>query len=65
MCVCVCVMGMLGCVMANVLDCNIIVTKFELKLRNCIYFQANALGKKYKIPYPPSYGLNIVSLLFF
>ena len=39
-------------IMANVLDCNIIVSEIELHLHYYIHFQTNALLEKYEPPYP-------------
>ena len=44
--------------MANVLNCNIVVS--ELRLYSCYYihFQINTLGETHELSYPFSYGLN-------
>ena len=34
-----------GCVVANVLNCDIVVSEFELQLRHYIHFLANTHGK--------------------
>ena len=51
--------GSLRRLMANVLDCEIVLREFELQL-SCIHFQTNTLGKGMNtlIPQP-------VQLLFF
>ena len=44
---------------ANVLDCDIVVTKFELKSRYYVYFRTNTFGKKvWSFSYIPSCWLN-------
>ena len=35
----------------NMLDCDIVISKFELELRYCVHFQTNALVKGMN-PYP-------------
>ena len=45
-------------VMVKVMDCRIVVSKFELQSCYYIHFQTNTLGKGMNPPYPPSYGLN-------
>ena len=45
-------------VVANVLNCDIIESEFELHSHNCIHFRANALGKVKNSYIPPSSGLN-------
>ena len=47
-------------IVVNVLDCNTIVSEFELQLCNYVLFWTNTLEKdiNYFIPLLPSYGLN-------
>ena len=60
MCVCVRVhahqkyLGSLCGVMAKVLDCDIIVSGFELQSRYCVHFRTNTLekGMNSHIPHP-------------
>ena len=47
-----------GGVMVKVMECEIVVSEFELQSRYYVHFQANTLGKCMNPPYPPSYGLN-------
>ena len=44
--------------MTNVVDCNIVASKFELQTSLSIYFWINALGKDMSPLIPPCYGLN-------
>ena len=44
--------------MFNLLDCDMIVNKFELQSPYYIYFWTNPLGKGMNPHYPSSYGLN-------
>ena len=50
-------------VMANVLDCDILVSEFELQSRYYVYFRINTLGKGMSPLIFPAMG-KIVSLLF-
>ena len=53
-----------GCsrgVMVKAMDCGIVGREFVLQSRYYVHFRANALGKRYEPPYPPSYGLNSTS----
>ena len=50
--------------MVNVLDCNIVVSKFELLLRHYIPIRTNSRGKGTK-PLIPSVRGEIVTQLFF
>ena len=43
-------------VVVNMLDCNIVVSEFEFKLRYYIHFWTNTLKKDIEPPYPPSMG---------
>ena len=45
-------------VMVKAMDCEIIVSVFELQSRYYVHFEANTLGKVMTAPYPPSYGFN-------
>ena len=38
------------CVVANVLDCDIVVSKFKLQLHHYIHFRTNTLEKDMKPP---------------
>ena len=52
-------------VAVNVLDCDIVVSEFELKSRFSVHFQTNALGEgKNLLNLHPAVGL-ILPLLFF
>ena len=44
--------------LANMLDCNIVVSKFQLQSTYYIHFKANTFRKGMNVPIPPSYGLN-------
>ena len=44
--------------MARVLDCDILVSKFELQSHYYIHFQTNTIRERYELPYSPSYKLN-------
>ena len=44
-------------VVANMLDCNIIVSEFKLQLHYYVYFQTNTLGEGMKLLILPSYSL--------
>ena len=44
--------------MANILDCDILASEFELKLRYYVQFWTNTLGKGMNPFILPSYGLN-------
>ena len=37
---------------ASVLDCDILISLFELQSRNYIYFRTNILGKATELSYP-------------
>ena len=52
-------------VVVNRLDCNIIGSEFKLQSCDYIHFRTNTLWEKYKLVYLLSYGLNMVSLLFY
>ena len=51
-------------VVANELDCDIVVTKFELQSLYCVHFRTNTLGKgmNYLIPLVMGYR---IPLMFF
>ena len=51
-------------VVANVMDCNLIVSEFELQLFYYIHYRTNTLGKYMNSIVPPTMG-QIVPLLFF
>ena len=55
--------GELCDVMVNVLDCDIIVSKFELKYRCCVHLRTNTFGKSINPVITPNMG-KIVQLLF-
>ena len=42
----------------RVVDCEIVVNKFELQLRYYVHFRTNTTEKGKKLPYPFTYGLN-------
>ena len=42
--------GSLHGIMANVLNCDILVSEFKLQSHYLIYFWTNTLGEKYKLP---------------
>ena len=44
--------------MANVLDCDIVVSEFELQSRYNIHFHTNTFWKGMTPSYSPRYGLN-------
>ena len=46
-----------GVPVADVQDCNIVVSKFKLQLRYHVYFQINTQGKGVNPLIFPSYGL--------
>ena len=50
-------------VVVNVLDCDILVSKFELQWRYYVQFRTNALGMKLLIP--PAMCLNVPLLSFY
>ena len=62
-------MGRVSCSrMANVLDCNHKVSKFNLQLRYYIHFWVNTFGKGKKTSIlhcypPPSYGLSSTTIV--
>ena len=41
---------------ANVLNCNIVVSEFRLHSRYYIHFRSNTLGKRYEPIYYPAMG---------
>ena len=43
--------------MANVLDCDIVVSEFELQSRYYLHFETNTTGKRHELPYPPTINL--------
>ena len=51
-------------VVANMLDCDIIVNKFKLHSCYYVHFQANTLGKGMNILILPSYVLNSTTTVF-
>ena len=51
-------------VVANMLDCDIVESEFELQLRYNVYLRTNTFGKSMNPPYPLVMG-RIVLLLFF
>ena len=44
--------------MANVLDCDIVVSESELQLRYYVHFRTKTLRKGMNTPYPYSYNLD-------
>ena len=40
------------------LDCEIVVSEFELQSRYYVHFRAHIVWERYEPPYPPSYVLN-------
>ena len=51
-------------VVANVLDCSVIVREFKLQLHYYVHFWTNTLGKGKKSIIPhPNYGLNSTSTM--
>ena len=42
-------------VVANVMDCDIVVSEFEFQLRYYVLFRTNILGENYEPPYPSGY----------
>ena len=56
------------CVVANMLDCIIVVSEFELKKHYCVYFWTNTIGKGMNSLIPLDelgLGLGLVSLMLF
>ena len=52
-------------IMANVLDCDIVVSEFELQSHYYRHYQANIFGKGTNfLITPPSYGLNSCTIVF-
>ena len=51
------------CVIANMLDCNIIVSMFKHQLVCYVHFQTNILGERHELLYPSSYGLNNTTII--
>ena len=49
---------------ANILDCDIGVSEFELESRNYVHFWTNTLGKGMNSIYCSSYGLNSTTTVF-
>ena len=45
-------------IVANMLDWNIVVSKFELQSQYYVHFQINILGERYEPSYSLRYGLN-------
>ena len=56
--------GSPSCVVANVLDCDIVVSEFELQSRYYVHFQTNTLSKGIKLLIIPVV-CEIVLLIFF
>ena len=46
--------------MANVLDCNTVVSEFELQSHYDVYFRINAPWERYETPYITSYVFNSI-----
>ena len=46
----------------SVVDCDIVVSEFELQPRYYIHFQTNTLGKGMN-PLFPNYGLNSITIV--
>ena len=51
--------------MIKALGCGIEVSEFELQSRYDAHFRTDTLGKGMKPPYPPSYGLNSTTTVYF
>ena len=52
-------------IVANVLDCDIVVSEFEIQLRDYFYFRTNTLRKcinSFSLP-TPSYWLNCIPIV--
>ena len=57
--------SLIGGVVVNVLDCDIVVSEFELQLRYYVQFWTNNLGKGMKPIYPfSSVGLKRTTTVF-
>ena len=52
-------------VLTNVLDCDIVVSEFELQSRICNSLSDKQTGREYEPPYPPSFGLNSSTTVFY
>ena len=53
--------GQSCCVVANVLDCSMVVSEFELQSCYYVHFRTNTLGEKYETLYPLRYGFNSIT----
>ena len=60
-CLSVCLAGGL---MATKLDCDIVVSEFEIQSRYYVHFRTNTPGKDMNPLMPQSYGLNSISTIF-
>ena len=58
-------MGSPHSIVNNMLDCDIVVSKFKLQLCQYIHFQTNTLGKGMNLSYPSSYELNSATTVFY
>ena len=57
-----------GCphgVMIKAMDCGIVVSEFKLQSSYYVHFRTNTLRQSYETPYPPSYGSNSTTTVFF
>ena len=52
-------------IVTNVLNCDIVVSEFELQSCYYAHFGANTLGKRHEPPYHPSYATNSTTGVFF
>ena len=50
-------------VVANALDCDIVLSKIKLQSHYYIQFWTNTLGVKYEAPYPYSHMLNSITVV--
>ena len=59
--------GSVRCVVVNVLNCNIVISEFELLLLSCYNIFPKFSGKycweRYEALYPTSYGINSTSII--
>ena len=55
--------GSLHGVVANMLDCNIVVSEFELQFRNYVYFWTNTFGKGINLLVTLHYELSSTSTI--
>ena len=48
-------------IVANVLDCDSVVSEFQLQSGYHVHFCTKIPQERYELPYLPSYGLNITA----